>query len=163
MSRGPHVLDMEYREPYWLELGPRGPIFSSTPPIYQQQQHPSHRPGSEVAMGLAPWGSPSIMVCVTLILKTFEYVRWILFCFMMFAWKLWSLTCPYLGRMTRCSSKLVPLGMSLHWVGLWKVIIHSFHTYHFSSLSLSSIPYIGSGIGFAKLVRVVPCLVGRKG
>jgi hypothetical protein len=29
MSRGPQVLDMEYREPDRLEHGPGGPIFSS--------------------------------------------------------------------------------------------------------------------------------------
>jgi hypothetical protein len=54
MSRGPQVLDMEYREPYDLSLALEGPSFLQVPPIYQQQQHPSHRPDSEVAVGLAP-------------------------------------------------------------------------------------------------------------
>jgi len=36
MSRGPQVLEMEYREPYWLELGLGWPIFSSSmPPLCQ--------------------------------------------------------------------------------------------------------------------------------
>jgi hypothetical protein len=51
----------------------------------------------------------------------------------------------------------LPLG------GLMKVHRPFFHTYHFSESSLSSIPYIGLSIGLAKLVKVVPFLVGRRG
>jgi hypothetical protein len=103
------------------------------------------------------------MVCVTLILKTFDYVHLILFGFMTCAWTLCLLIGPYLGGMTEFPSKLVPLGVSCHWVGLLKVVIHSHHTYHFSTSSFSSIPYIDLGIGFAKLVKgcTLPC--GKKG
>jgi hypothetical protein len=54
MSRGPQVLDMECRESDDLSMAPGGPLFSSVQPIYQQQQYPSHQPGPEVAVSLAP-------------------------------------------------------------------------------------------------------------
>jgi hypothetical protein len=55
MSRGPQVLEMEYREPDRLEHGPGGPIFSSfSAPLCQQQQHPSPRSGPVVEVDLAP-------------------------------------------------------------------------------------------------------------
>jgi hypothetical protein len=43
------------------------------------------------------------------------------------------------------------------------VIVCSHHTYHFSSFFLSSIPYTGPGIEFAKLAKgcTLPC--GKKG
>jgi hypothetical protein len=67
---------MEYREPYDLSLALEGPSCLQAPPIYQQEQHLSHRPNSEVAMVLLhEVMSPGIMVCVTLIFEAFEYVH----------------------------------------------------------------------------------------
>jgi hypothetical protein len=53
-SRGPQVLDMEYREPDDFKHGPGGPLFSSVQSIHHHQQYPSHQPGPEVEVGLAP-------------------------------------------------------------------------------------------------------------
>ena len=142
-----------------------GPSFqSSTPPLCQQQQHPSPRPSLVVEMDFSPWGNESRYhgMCHSDSQNIWIYaINY--FCFMMCAWTLFLLTCPYLGGMTEFPSKSVPLGVSFHWVGSWKAIVHSHHTYHFSSPSLSSIPYIGSGIGFAKQAKgyTLPC--GKKG
>jgi hypothetical protein len=59
MSRGPQVHRHGVSRVRRLEYGPGGPIFSSVQPIYQQQQHPSHQPGPEVAVSLAPRGNES--------------------------------------------------------------------------------------------------------
>jgi hypothetical protein len=74
---------MEYREPDRLERGPGGPIFSPF-----QRLHLSSAAAASITLGLVlhqRWFllhevmSPGIMVCVTLILKTFEYVHLIPF------------------------------------------------------------------------------------
>jgi hypothetical protein len=56
MSRGPQVLDMEYREPDRLEHGPGGPIFSPFQCLHfvSSKQHPSPRLGPVSEMVLAP-------------------------------------------------------------------------------------------------------------
>jgi hypothetical protein len=56
--------------------------------------------------------SPGIMVCVTLILKIFEYVHLIPL-FLTGAWILCLSTGPCLERMTGCPSKLVSIGFEL--------------------------------------------------
>jgi hypothetical protein len=66
--------------------------------------------------------------------------------------------------MTGCPSKLVPIRFELPLGGVHErslfvaTILTTFHLF-----SLSSIPYIGSGIGFAKLAKgcTLPC--GKKG
>jgi hypothetical protein len=79
MSRGPQVLDMEYREPNRIEHGPGGPIFSPFQRLHfvSSSNNIHHlRLGPVSAMVLLhEVMSPGIMVCVTLILKTFEYVH----------------------------------------------------------------------------------------
>jgi hypothetical protein len=82
MSRGPQVLDMEYREPDRLEHGPGGPIFSSFQRLHFVSSSSIHHLGLVLYQGwflLHEVMSPGIMVCVTLILKTFEYVHLVLF------------------------------------------------------------------------------------
>jgi hypothetical protein len=59
------------------------------------------------------------MVCVTLILKTFEYVH-LIFLLLTCAWTLCLSTCPHLGGMTGCPSKLVPIGFELPHGGFMK-------------------------------------------
>jgi hypothetical protein len=80
MSRGPQVLDMEYWEPYCLEPGLGGPIF------LLQRLHPVSSNIYPISLVLQQqWVllhevmSLGIMVCVTLILKKFEYVQLIIF------------------------------------------------------------------------------------
>jgi hypothetical protein len=82
MSRGPQVLDMEYREPDRLEHGPGGPIFSSFQRLHFVSSNNIHHLGLVLYQRwflLHEVMSPGIMVCVTLILKTFEYVHLVLF------------------------------------------------------------------------------------
>jgi hypothetical protein len=87
------------------------------------------------------------MVCVTLILKTFEYVHLIAL-FLMGAWILCFSTGLCLGRMTRCPCKLVSIGFEFPRGGFLKSLC----------LFLSHIPlsifflahpsrYLGLGIG----------------
>ena len=82
VSQGPQVLDMEYREPDWLEHGPGGPIFS----FFSASTLSVAAASITISLFLCQrWFllhevmSLGIMVCVTLILKTFEYVHLILF------------------------------------------------------------------------------------
>jgi hypothetical protein len=72
---------MEYREPDQYDHGPGGPIFSSFQRLHFSNNNIHH-------LGLVLYQrwfllrkvmSPGIMVCVTLILKTFEYVHLFLF------------------------------------------------------------------------------------
>jgi hypothetical protein len=63
--------------------------------------------------------SLGIMVCVTLILKTFEYVHLILL-FLTGAWILCLSTRPCLGGMIGCPSKLVSIGFELPLGGFLK-------------------------------------------
>ena len=81
VSQGPQVLDMEYREPYRLEPGPRGPIFllQLLHPVSGSNIHPIGLVLQQQWVFLHEVMSPGIMVCVTLILKIFEYVHLILF------------------------------------------------------------------------------------
>ena len=83
MSRGPQVLDMEYREPDRLEHGPGGLVF-----YFLQCLHLDSNNKNIHHLGLVMYQrcffihevmSLCIMVCVTLILKTFEYVHLVLF------------------------------------------------------------------------------------
>jgi hypothetical protein len=53
MSRDPQVLDMEYRDQIDLSMARAHLFFSSTPPLCQQQQHPSPRPGPVAEVDLA--------------------------------------------------------------------------------------------------------------
>jgi hypothetical protein len=80
VSQGPQVLDMEYREPYRLEPGPRGPIFllQLLHPVSGSNIHPIGLVLQQQWVLLHEVMSPGIMVCVTLILKTFEYVHLII-------------------------------------------------------------------------------------
>jgi hypothetical protein len=82
MSRGPQVIDMEYRELDRPGHGLGGPIFSSFQRLDFVSSNNIHH------LDLVLWQrwillhevmSPGIMVCVTLILKTFEYVHLVLF------------------------------------------------------------------------------------
>jgi hypothetical protein len=82
MSRGPQVLDMEYREPDRLEHGPGGPISASFHRFHFVSNNNIHHLGLVLYQRwflLHEVMSPGIMVCVTLILKTFEYVHLVLF------------------------------------------------------------------------------------
>jgi hypothetical protein len=82
MSRGPQVLDMEYREPDQLEHGLGGPIFSSFQSLHFVNSDNIHHLGLLLYQRwflLHEVMSSDIMVCVTLILKTFEYVHLVLF------------------------------------------------------------------------------------
>jgi hypothetical protein len=54
VSRGPQVPDMECRESDDLSIASEGPSFLQVQSTYRQQQRPSHWPGPEVAVGLAP-------------------------------------------------------------------------------------------------------------
>ena len=82
MSRGPQVLDMEYRVPDRLEHGPGGPSFlpfsastlsaATTSITFRLVLH-------QIWFLLHEVMSLGIMVCVTLILKTFEYAHLIPF------------------------------------------------------------------------------------
>jgi hypothetical protein len=107
--------------------------------------------------------SLGIMVCVTLILKTFEYVHLIIFV-SNGVWILYLSTLPCLGGMTGCPSKLVPIGFELPLGGFLK-IHRSLPSYLPLSILLLAHPshFIGSGIGLANYLRVSPCLVGRRG
>jgi hypothetical protein len=82
MSRGPQVLDMEYQEPDRLEHGPGGPIFSSFQCLHFVSNNNIHHLDLVLHQRwslLHEVMSPGIMVCVTLILKTFKYVHLVLF------------------------------------------------------------------------------------
>jgi hypothetical protein len=82
MSRGPQVLDMEYREPNPLDHGPRRPIFSSFQCLHFVSSNNIHHLSLVLYRKwflLHEVMSPGIMVCVTLILKTIEYVHLVLF------------------------------------------------------------------------------------
>jgi hypothetical protein len=82
MSRGPHVLDMEYREPDRLENGHGGPIFYSFQRLHFVNNNNIHHFSLVLYQRwflLYEVMSLGIMVCVTLILKTFEYVHLVLF------------------------------------------------------------------------------------
>jgi hypothetical protein len=54
MSRGPQVPYMECQDSDNLSIALEGPSFIQVQSTYRQQHHPSHWPGPEVAMGLAP-------------------------------------------------------------------------------------------------------------
>jgi hypothetical protein len=82
MSRGPQVLDMEYREPDRLEHGPGGPIFSSFQCLHFVSSSNIHHLGLVLYQRrflLHEVMIPGIKVCVTLILITFVYVHLVLF------------------------------------------------------------------------------------
>jgi hypothetical protein len=104
--------------------------------------------------------SPGIMVCVTLILKTFEYVNLIPFV----SNKHLDLILVHLTMMTGCSSKPVPIGFELPLGGFLKSHCPLPSYYHFSILLPAHPPhFICLGIGLANHLRVAPCLVGRRG
>jgi hypothetical protein len=107
--------------------------------------------------------SPGIIVCVTLILKTFEYVHLIPL-FLTGAWILCLSTLPCLGGMTGCPSKLVSIGFELPLGGFLK-IHRMFPSYIPLSILFLAHPsrYIGLGIGLAIHLGVVHYLVGRVG
>jgi hypothetical protein len=82
MFRGPQVLDVEYREPDRVEHGPGGPIFTSFQHLHFVSNNNIHHPSLVLYQRwflLHEVMSLGIMVCVTLILKTFEYVHLVLF------------------------------------------------------------------------------------
>ena len=54
MSRGPQVVDIEYRELDVQSIALEGPFLSLMHPTHHQQQHPPHWPGSHKAVGFAP-------------------------------------------------------------------------------------------------------------
>jgi hypothetical protein len=115
MSRGPQVIDMEYRDPNRLEHGPGGPIFSSFQCLHFVNNNNIHHLSLVLYRRwflLHEVMSPGIMVCVTLILKTFEYVHLVLFvsngCL-----DLILIHSTMSGGMTGCPSKHVPIGFEL--------------------------------------------------
>lgn len=81
MSQGPQVLDMEYQEPYRLEPGPGGPILliQCLHLVSGSDIHPIVLVLQQQWVLLHEVMSLGIMVCVTMIFKTFEYVHLILF------------------------------------------------------------------------------------
>jgi hypothetical protein len=103
------------------------------------------------------------MVCVTLILKTFEYVHLIPFV----SNKCLDLILIHLtmsGGMAVCPSKLVPIGFELPLGGFLKRHCSLSSYYHFSILFLAHpYHYICPGMGLANHLRVAPFLVGRRG
>jgi hypothetical protein len=107
--------------------------------------------------------SPGIMVCVTLIFKTFEYVHLIPFV----SNKCLDLILVHLtmfGGMTGCPSKLVPIGFGLPLGGLLKSHRPLPSHYHFFILLPAHLPHFTClGIGLANYLKVAPCLVGKKG
>jgi hypothetical protein len=107
--------------------------------------------------------SLGIMVCVTLILKTFEYVHFLPLS-LTGAWILFLSTSPCLGGMTGCPRKLMSIGFDLPLGGFMK-IHHFFLPYIPFSILFPTHPshYIGLGIGLANHFGVVPYLVGRIG
>jgi hypothetical protein len=115
MSQGPQVLDMEYQEPDRLEPGPGGPILLLLQRLHLVSNNNIHPIGLVLQQQwvlLHEVMSPGVMVCVTLILKTFEYVHLILL-LLTCAWTLCLSTCLHLGGMTGFPSKLVPMGFEL--------------------------------------------------
>jgi hypothetical protein len=122
MSRGPQVLDMEYREPDRLWHGLGGPMFltfnastlstvetSITIDLFLYQRW----------FLLHEVMSPVIMVCVALILKTFEYLHLIPFV----SNKCLDLILAHLsmsGGMTGCPSKPVSVCFGLPLGGFLK-------------------------------------------
>jgi hypothetical protein len=73
---------MEYREPNQLEHGPGGPIVSSFQHLHFFSSNNIHHLGLVLYQRwffLHEVMSLGIMVCVTVILKTFEYVHLVLF------------------------------------------------------------------------------------
>jgi hypothetical protein len=72
--------------------------------------------------------SPSIIVCVTLILKTFEYVHLIPFTSNV-CLDLMHLHLSTPGGMTRCPSKMVPIGFDLPLGGGFVKVHRSFPPY----------------------------------
>jgi uncharacterized membrane protein YraQ (UPF0718 family) len=75
MFRGSQVLDIEYREPYDLSLPPEGPSFlQCIPSINNNIIHPTSVVLKWKWVLLHEVMSLGIMVCVTLIFETFEYV-----------------------------------------------------------------------------------------
>jgi len=107
--------------------------------------------------------SPVIMVCVTLVIKTFEYVHLIPFV----SSKCLDLIIVHLKMsrgMTGCPSKLVPIGFELPLGGFLKSHRPLPTSYHFFIL-LPAHPshYISPNIGLANHLRVAPFLVGRGG
>ena len=103
------------------------------------------------------------MVCVTQILKTFEYVHSVLFVSNGFL-DLMPIHLTISGGMTGCPSKLVPIGFELPLGGFMK-IHRPLPSYLPLSILLPTHPshYIAMGIGLANHLRVEPCLVGRRG
>jgi hypothetical protein len=81
MSRGPQVLNMEYREPYLLEPGPGEPIFllQCLHLVSSSNIHPISLVLQQQWVFIHEVMSPGIMVCVTMILKIFQYVNLIIF------------------------------------------------------------------------------------
>jgi hypothetical protein len=76
MSRGPQVLDMEYREPYDLSLALEGPSFlQCVLSISNSSIHPIGLILKQQWVLLHEVMSLDIMVCVTLIFEAFEYAH----------------------------------------------------------------------------------------
>ena len=166
MSRGPQFLDMEYREPDQLEHVPGGPIFSSFQCLHIVNSSNIHHLSLVLYQRwflLHEVMSLHIMVCVTLILKTFEYVNLIPFvsngCLDLI---LVHLTMS--GGMAGCPSKLVLIGFELP-LGRFMKIHHPFPSYLPLFILFPACPshYTGLGIGLANYLGVVPYLVGRIG
>jgi hypothetical protein len=103
------------------------------------------------------------MVCVTLILKTFEYVHLIPF----ISNECLDLILVHLtmsGGMTGYPSKPVPVGFGLPLGGSLKSHHPLLSYYHFFILLPAHLPhFICPGIGLANHLRVAPYLVGRRG
>ena len=166
MSRGPQVLNMEYREQDWPKHGPGGPTFSSSIVFVLTATTASITiglvPVSEEV--LAPWGNWSryhgmfhfwslkpLNICIWFLLSL--TTDWILH------WPTW----PCLGKLTWFPIKPVPIGSGLALGNFWKGIIRSHHTTTFTYyLSLIyPIPLV-QALGWP-ICRIAPYLVGRRG
>ena len=82
MSQGPQILDMEYGEPDRLDHGPGRPIFSSFQRLHFVSSNKIHHLSLVLYQRwffLHEVMSLGIMLCVTLILKRFEYVDLVIF------------------------------------------------------------------------------------
>ena len=166
MSRGPQVLDMEYREQDLPEHGPGGPILFFFHHLYlvSSRSIHHHRLGPVSKEVLAPWGNwyKYHGTCHFWSLKHLNICIWFLLS-LTTAWILHWPTWPWLGELTGCPSKPVPIGFGLPLGNFWRAIVRSHHSTTVSSclLLIYPIPLVRA-LGWP-ICRIAPYLVGRRG
>ena len=167
MSRGPQVLDMEYREQDWPEHSPGGPtlFFFHHPCLVNNSNIHHHRLGPVLERVLSPWCNWSRYhgMCHFWSLKPLNICIWFLL-FLTTAWILHLPTWPCLGGLTGCPSKPLSIGFGLPLGGdFWKAIVRSHHSTTVSSYFplICSTPLVRAS-GWP-IFRIAPYLVGRGG